>query len=179
MIGKGPVYKEKREKHDASLAELAQLREANNLKIKEVESEIAALESGYADAVKNSQPIIDGFDGLMARINALGKLPWFPSFFIFLLFLAIETAPILVKLMSPKGPYDLKLEDEETTIAEWVAQKVDQRRRITDTDRILNEKIYGEIAEEEAVYAYKKQKAEELLRLQADRFQQAQIKGIS
>ena len=179
LIGKGPVYKEKREKHDASLSELQALREENNAKIAAVETEISTLERGYEDAVKNSQPIIDGFDGLMARINALGELAWFPSFFIFLLFLAIETAPILVKLMSPKGPYDLKLQDEETTIAEWVTQKVDQRRRITETDRILNEKIYGEIAEEEAVYAYKKQKAEELLRLQADRFQQAQIKGIS
>ena len=114
----------------------------------------------------------------MARIDALGKLPWFPSFFIFLLFLAIETAPILVKLMTPKGPYDFKLEDEETTVASWVAQKVDQRKKLLETDRALNEKVYGEIMEEEAVFAYKKQKAEELMRLQADRFQQMQIKGM-
>ncbi|MGB5653861.1 MAG: DUF4407 domain-containing protein, partial [Robiginitalea sp.] len=122
--------------------------------------------------------VIDGFDGLMARIDALGKLPWFPSFFIFLLFLAIETAPILVKLMTPKGPYDFKLEDEETAVASWVAQKVDQRKKLLETDQALNEKVYGEILEEEAVYAYKKQKAEELMRLQADRFQQMQIKGM-
>jgi hypothetical protein len=32
--------------------------------------------------------------------------------------------------------------------------------------------------EEEAVFAYKKQKAEELMRLQADRFQQMQIRGM-
>ena len=178
LVGKGPVYKEKREKHDASLAELKALKETNLEKIAGIEAEIVSLEEGYAQAVSNSQPVIDGFDGLMARINALGERPWFPSFFIFLLFLAIETAPILVKLMTPKGPYDLKLEDEETTVASWVAQKVDQRRKLTETDRILNEKVYGEIAEEEAVYAYKKQKAEELMRLQADRFQEMQVKGL-
>ena len=154
------------------------MREENTERISGIEAEIEALEAGYSDAVANSQPVIDGFDGLMARIDALGKLPWFPSFFIFLLFLAIETAPILVKLMTPKGPYDFKLEDEETTVASWVAQKVDQRKKLLETDRALNEKVYGEIMEEEAVFAYKKQKAEELMRLQADRFQQMQIKGM-
>jgi hypothetical protein len=37
----------------------------------------------------------------MARINALNKLPWLPSFFIMLLFLAIETLPL--QTLSPKG----------------------------------------------------------------------------
>lgn len=178
LVGKGPVYKEKREKHDAALAELKSLKAENQEKIAGVESEIETLEAGYAQAVETSQPVIDGFDGLMARINALGELPWFPSFFIFLLFLAIETAPILVKLMTPKGPYDMKLEDEETAVASWVMQKVHQREKLVETDRALNEKVYGELASEEAVYAYKKQKAEELMRLQADRFQEMQVKGL-
>jgi hypothetical protein len=178
LLGKGPVYKEKREKHDAALAELQQLKQNNTQKISTIETQIAALNADYATVVKDSQPIIDGFDGLMARINALGKLPWFPSFFIFLLFLAIETSPIIAKLLSPKGEYDFKLEDEESAVMTWVTQKVEQRDKILATDRVLNDKIYGEIAEEEAVYAYKKQKAEELLRLQADAFHDLQIKSI-
>lgn len=178
LLGKGPVYAEKREKHDASLAELQALRSENTGRISAIEAEIEALESGYAGAVESSQPIIDGFDGLMARIDALGKLPWFPSFFIFLLFMAIETAPILVKLMTPKGPYDYKLEDEETAVAAWVAQKVHQREQLLQTDRVLNEKVYGEIAEEQAVYAHKKEKAEALMRLQADRFYDLQVKQL-
>jgi hypothetical protein len=32
LLGKGPVYKEKREKHDAALQELQALKEANNQK---------------------------------------------------------------------------------------------------------------------------------------------------
>ncbi len=58
----------------------------------------------------------------MARVNALGKLPWLPSFFIFLLFLAIETSPIFAKLLSPKGAYDFKLEDQETAVKTNVSQ---------------------------------------------------------
>ena len=178
QLGKGPVYQEKREKHDAALAELQRLKQTNAEKITGIEAQIANLNSEYADVVKSSQPIIDGFDGLMARITALEKLPWLPSFFIFLLFLAIETSPIIAKLLAPKGEYDLKLEDEESALATWVGQKVQQRGQLLATDTSLNEKIYGEIAEEEAVYAYKKQRAEELLKLQADAFHDLQVKTL-
>ncbi|WP_373074917.1 DUF4407 domain-containing protein [Zeaxanthinibacter enoshimensis] len=178
LIGKGPVYKEKRDKHDASLAELQALRKTTAEKIAEAEAEIAMLNTEYQASVAESQPIIDGFDGLMARINALSELPWFPSFFIFLLFLAIETSPIIVKLLAPKGPYDLKQEEEESLVATWVTQKVNERNHILATDALLNQKVYSEIAEEEAIYAYKKQKAEELMRLQADSFHELQVKNL-
>jgi hypothetical protein len=178
LLGKGPVYAEKREKHDAALTELQQLKQANAQKITNTETQIANLNLEYANSVKDSQPIIDGFDGLMARINALGALPWFPSFFIFLLFLAIETSPIIAKLLAPKGEYDIKLEEEESVLRTWVAQKVQQRENILATDTALNNKIYSEIEEEEAVYAYKKQKAEELLRLQADAFHDLQVRSL-
>ena len=160
------------------MAELQELKKTNREKILGKEEQIAQLNAEYAQTVENTQPIIDGFDGLMARINALEKLPWLPSFFIFLLFLAIETSPIIAKLLAPKGEYDLKLEDQETSLETWVSQKVIQRSHILATDTQLNEKIYSEIAEEEAVYAYKKQKAEELLKLQADAFQKGELKSL-
>ena len=178
LLGKGPVYAEKREKHDAALAELQQLKETNATKISGIETQIENLNIEYAEVVKNSQPIIDGFDGLMARINALDKLPWLPSFFIFLLFLAIETSPIIAKLLAPKGEYDLKLEDEESAIKTWVKQKVYQRDQLLDADVALTEKIYTEIKEEETVYVHKKKKAEELLKLQADAFHDLQINNL-
>lgn len=178
ILGKGPVYREKREKHDAYLAELQQLKQTNNTKIVGIESQIAALNADYNTAVVNSQPVIDGFDGLMARINALGKLPWFPSFFIFLLFLAIETAPIIAKLLAPKGEYDYKFEEGESVVATWVTQKVEQRKLLLSTDAAMNQEIYENIKSEEELYRYKKEKAEELLRLQADSFHNVQVKGL-
>ena len=178
LIGKGPVYKEKREKHDAALAELQQLKTDNKVKIANAESELEQLKLNYDNQVATTQPVIDGFDGLMARINALNKLPWLPSFFIFLLFLAIETAPILAKLLSPKGEYDLKFEDSENRIKTWTAQQVYQRKVMLEADHAINDKIYEDLAKENELYSYKKKKARELMQLQAEAFFQKQKSAL-
>ncbi|MEM5563794.1 DUF4407 domain-containing protein [Psychroserpens sp. AS72] len=177
LLGKGPVYKEKRDKHDAALTELQQLKTDNKAKITATESQIAQLNSDYDTQVATTQPIIDGFDGLMARVNALGELPFLPSLFILLLFLAIETSPIFAKLMSPKGEYDYKLEDAETAVKTWVEQKVSERKVLLKTDQTLNNRIYNDIAEEDELYTYKRNKARELMQLQADAFLSKQ-KGV-
>ncbi len=174
LIGKGPVYKEKREKHDAELAALQELRTTNSEKIKAAETQIATLTTAYQVKVSETQPVIDGFDGLMARINALNKLPWLPSLFIFLLFLAIETSPILAKLLSPKGTYDIKLEEQESSIITWSAQQAQQRKMILQTDISINNRVYGDIAEEDELYEYKRKKARELMQLQANAFYKKQ-----
>ena len=174
IIGKGPVYKEKREKHDNTLLELQQLKDENSTKILEKENQIKALKFKQENLVTKSQPIIDRFDGLMARINALHKLPIVPSLFIFFLFLAIETAPIFSKLIAPKGAYDLKLEDEENDLKSWVQQKAQQRQQLVETDQLVNEAIYNELADEQELYDYKKQKARAILKLQADAFYKSQ-----
>ena len=178
LLGKGPVYKEKRDKHDAALAELQQLKTDNNARIASTEAEIAKLNSEYETQVTTSQPIIDRFDGLMARVNALGKLPWLPSFFIFLLFLAIETSPIFAKLLSPKGEYDFKFEDAENEVKTWTTQKAHQRKVMLTADNAINDKVYGDISEEEELYNYKKKMARELLQLQADAFYDKQQKML-
>ena len=178
LLGKGPVYKEKREKHDAALAELNQLKKDNADKIKAKEVAIASLIENQKTAETNTQPIISNFDGLMARVNALGKLPWLPSFFIFLLFLAIETAPIFAKLVSPKGEYDFKLEDEETAIKTWVKQQVNQREEMLQADIDVNKKVYDDIKTEEELFAYKQKMARNLMKLQADSFYNKQQKML-
>ncbi len=174
LIGKGPVYKEKREKHDAELAALQELRKTNNDKIVANEAEINRLTLDYEKRVADTQPIIEGFDGLMARVNALNKLPWLPSFFIFLLFLAIETSPIIAKLLSPKGAYDLKLAEQEGAVASWVSQQKAQRDVLVTTDREVNNRVYADIAEEKELYDYKRKIARELMQMQADAFYKKQ-----
>ncbi|MBU2921996.1 DUF4407 domain-containing protein [Winogradskyella psychrotolerans] len=176
-LGKGPVYKEKRDKHDASLAELQQLKSDNKTKIEAIETQIAMLQKDYTTNITKTQPVIDNFDGLMARITALGELPWLPSFFIFLLFLAIETSPIIAKLLTPKGEFDYRLQDQETTIKTWTMQKVAERKLLLKTDNEINNKVYTEIADEEAVMNYKRKQARILMQNQADAFLKQQ-KGI-
>lgn len=173
-LGKGPVYDEKRQKHDAALLELETLRKTNLEKIAAKEKQGETLQSDLDKKVSDTQPIIDGFDGLMARINALNKLPWLPSFFIMLLFLAIETSPIIAKLLSPKGEYDFKLEDAEMAIKTNLAQNNYQRELLRTTDAGIYDDVYAEIRNDRELYNYKKKKAIELLELQADSFSNKQ-----
>ncbi|MDX6746553.1 DUF4407 domain-containing protein [Polaribacter sp. PL03] len=174
LLGKGPVYKEKRQKHDTSLTSLNTLKKNNLEKIKTKELAIASLIEKQKLLETKTQHIITNFDGLMARINALGKLPWLPSFFIFLLFLAIETSPIFAKLISPKGEYDFKLEDEETAVKTWVQQQVQQREKMLQADIIISKKVYENISEEDEIYEYKEKMARNLMKLQADSFYKKQ-----
>ncbi|XLS29734.1 DUF4407 domain-containing protein [Flavobacteriaceae bacterium M23B6Z8] len=177
-LGKGPVYKEKREKHDQALAALQLLRTENSQKIKDKEAQIAALNNSLENKIINTQPVIDGFDGLMARINALGKLPFLPSFFIFLLFLAIETSPIIAKILADRGVYDMKLEDYENTIKANVTQKNQERQNMTEASFAMNDKIYKDITEDSELYDYKKQKAKAVLEMQADAFYNRQKSSL-
>ena len=169
-LGKGPVYKEKREKHDAALLELEALRKTNLEKIAAREKEAEKLKADLGKKVTETQPVIDSFDGLMARINALNKLPLLPSLFIMLLFLAIETSPIIAKLLSPKGEYDLKLEDADMAISINLAQNNYQRDLMRSTDTGIYDDVYAEIRQDRELYNYKKKKAIELLEMQADSF---------
>ncbi|AUC74340.1 DUF4407 domain-containing protein [Olleya sp. Bg11-27] len=177
-LGKGPVYKEKRDKHDTALAELQLLKTESKDKVATIEAELLLLKTKYDSQVANTQPIIDGFDGLMARVTALNTLPWIPSFFIFLLFLAIETSPIIAKLLAPKGEYDFKLEDQETAIKTVVEQRVKERALSVTADFKINDKIYSDLSEDDEIYQYKQKKARALLQLQADAFYKQQEKAL-
>ena len=84
--------------------------------------------------------------------------------------MAIETSPIFAKLLSPKGEFDFRLEDQETTIKTWTTQKVNERALLLKTDNDINNRVYNDIADEEEVIAYKHKKARELMQLQADAF---------
>ncbi|MFH7011968.1 DUF4407 domain-containing protein [Flavobacterium sp. FlaQc-52] len=173
-LGKGPVYKEKREKHDASLKEFADLKATNEAKIAEKEKAGKQLQADLDKKVSQTQPIIEGFDGLMARINALNKLPWLPSFFIMLLFLAIETSPIIAKLLSPKGEFDFKQEEAETAIKATLSQNKYQRDLLVKTSAQMHDKVYADIAEDKQLYDLQRKKATELLELQAHNFVEKQ-----
>lgn len=177
-LGKGPVFKEKIAKHNLASAELDTIRKNNLLKIAEKENQNKTLQADLDKKVTETQPIIDGFDGLMARINALDKLPWLPSFFIMLLFLAIETSPIIAKLLSPKGEYDFKLEDLETALKTTLEQDKYQRSLLVKTSAAMHDKVYQDIAEDKKLYDVQRKNATDLLELQSNTFLEKQKKTL-
>ena len=177
-LGKGPVFKEKIAKHNLAFAQLDTLKKTNLAKISEKENKAKTLQDDLDKKITETQPIIDGFDGLMARINALDKLPWLPSFFIMLLFLAIETSPIIAKLLSPKGEYDFKIEDLETALKATLEQDKYQRALLIKTSATMHDKVYEDIAEDKNLYDLQRKKATELLELQAHNFVEKQKRTL-
>lgn len=113
----GPIYRAKKDAADRAQVELNQALSLNQPLIAEKEAAIRQTES----EVQNGIASLDRsrYDGLAARIDALARLSerskaiYFASIFIMLLFIAVETAPILVKLISYRSPYDYVLHQEE------------------------------------------------------------------
>lgn len=173
-LGKGPVYKEKIAKHDLARSEYETLKKANDAKIADLETRNKSIQADLDKKLSEGQPVIDGFDGLMARINALDKLPWLPSFFIMLLFLAVETSPIFAKLLSGKGEYDIKLEDLETALKATISQDVYQRKLLVQTSAQMHDKVYADIADDREIFNKQRMAAKEIFELQSERFLEKQ-----
>lgn len=169
-LGKGPVFKEKIAKYNLAKNELDSLSKTNLAKIAEKEAKTKILQTDLDKKVTQTQPIIDSVDGLMARINALNKLPSLPSLFIMLLFLAIETSPIIAKLLLPKGEYDFKLEDKETALKSALEQDKYQCELLVKTNAAMHDKVYQDIADDKKIYDLQRANANKLLELQSNNF---------
>lgn len=113
----GPIYKIKKQDADKADAELSDLRSRND---KIVTSNLARIDSIRENlSVEIAALGNPDYTGLAARLEALNRLGskslsiWIANWFIIFLFIAIETAPVFVKLISEKGPYDHLLAQEE------------------------------------------------------------------
>ena len=120
--GRGTECERKEKKYLQSEKEYQESKEANDKEITAVNKEQLELKN---QMVLEKQQLQASFaDGLLVRLEALKTLPYGPQLAIILLLIAIEIAPILVKLLSPYGPYDHLLKtieykyemDEITTI---------------------------------------------------------------
>jgi hypothetical protein len=177
-LGKGPVYKEKRDKHDLALKQLDSIKAVNVLKIKDIEKSLKEVEMSKNTKISENQPTINDYDGLMARIEALEKLPLLPSLFIMLLFLAVETAPILAKLISPRSEYDFKIENREMGLKNTLTQNAYQSDLQTKTVSQLNDKVYESLHEENDLINHKKKGIIDILKMQSDYFVEQQKKSF-
>lgn len=113
----GPIYRIKKADADRVESELQVLTLENQSVITE---KLAALKSLDQEAARALSAIKEGqLTGLASRLEALDRLTNKSSaiqaahWFIMLLFLAVETAPVFVKLISQRGPYDFVLKKEE------------------------------------------------------------------
>lgn len=113
----GPIYKAKKADADRAEAELAALLTLSTPQIQQKEQAVRDLETKIQAETGSLQRA--RYDGMAARMEALSRLSgrslaiFYASIFITLLFVAIETAPIVVKLISYRSPYDYLLHEHE------------------------------------------------------------------
>ncbi|MBK6263829.1 DUF4407 domain-containing protein [Marivirga sp. S37H4] len=113
----GPIYKIKKADVDQVESELQALMTTNNQLIAQKQEALTALIQDEQHKVESLEE--DSVDGPAARLESLDRLSakstaiWYANIFILLLFIVVETSPIIVKLISQKGPYDYELETTE------------------------------------------------------------------
>jgi hypothetical protein len=106
----GPIYKAKKSDADKAEKELQALVQVNSRRIAELEIKIDETRGEMTGEVGSL--VRTKLNGPAARLEALSRLTgeseamWWAHMFIIILFLVIESAPILVKLISRSGPYD-------------------------------------------------------------------------
>jgi len=133
----GPIYRIKLADAERVQGELEALQNRNNQLITSIEKSINSIQTDLND---NLQKLGDpNMQGLSFKLTALDRLGnkyqtiWLANWFIILLFITIEIAPILTKLISPIGPYDHLLAVREHFYQNYKKEKV------TKSDKALDE----------------------------------------
>lgn len=170
----GPIYRAKKADADKAQAELQATQERILPLIAEKQKAASDLDSLMQSEITTLER--KPYGGMAARMEALHRLGeqskaiFLANIFIMLLFIAIETAPIFVKLISYRSPYDFVLHQHEyvfemdnlektTLLKNAVGNKL---KFDTETGLYRTEKEIE--IEKELTEAYLQRKKEELVR---------------
>ncbi len=123
VAGKGSVYREKKAEYDRAQQELDELKNRLYPTFEQNQVRIQYLQSERDRVLTSNQMIITRTKGFLSQYHNLTLLREEDSavdgisLFITLLFIIIETSPIIVKLLTNRGPYDdlLALEQLRTS----------------------------------------------------------------
>jgi len=117
--GYGPNAKRKAELKQQKFNELQLFIEQNQPQLDELNKKVESLITQKEKELNDAKPTEENYNGFAARMQALNELSannailGTAALFITLVFISLETAPVLVKLIAPKGPYDYLLEKHE------------------------------------------------------------------
>lgn len=129
IVGLGSNAKKKEQQLDAAQEALDRLRESHQQRLDILDDEIRVFMQARTNAVDQLKPGIEAYDGLAARLDALAALGMeskaikTAGYFIMLLFVAVETAPVFVKLISLRGPYEDLLDLTEHRVSIYVSEE--------------------------------------------------------
>ena len=147
MRGKGPVYAERRTEFASYQTELGEFRRQVHAQMAANTAMMTSLEAQKQQRLAVVKGVAENAHGLLARLHALHHLArdrenralgW-AMLGIFFVFLAVETAPVLTKIMFGYGPYDTQLERIETEVMLQESQQLrSAEERITAAAQYQN-----------------------------------------
>jgi hypothetical protein len=132
--GTGPLYEQRWQRYKTCDQELIQLRSQNDQRIAGNRIQITGYEAQRDAAIAATKAKIDAMDGLLMRLKAHSVLTGenfslaLASLLIVALFILLETAPIVVKLLSKRGPYEDICEAQEYEVY------ISERRKMSEID---------------------------------------------
>lgn len=146
---KEELKRSQKEELDAYMAEMQP-------RLTELDKEVDNLTIQKQKELDASKPTEDNYTGFAARMQALSELSksneilGLASLFIMGVFISLEMAPVLVKLISPKGPYDYLLDKHEHSFKIYAEEskeklEVSSDERITIHKKKSNRRIQEEI----------------------------------
>lgn len=147
---KGQIEESFKEEEDKLIAKFDTLRVPIFNEISRLNLEKPAFIAGCKQAALASSDLparlealgnISHFSFQSDNENFLGNSIWWASFVITLLFIALETAPVVVKLLTKRGPYDEKLDAIEYNVYIEESKKIDAlNREINEYMKLANDK---------------------------------------
>jgi hypothetical protein len=148
--GKGPFYKERMDAYERAKGEFEELKKTSGARITANEKTLAVLRQQQADRASGREPTVER-NGLLARLKTLNDLSKdnrpidLASWFLIFLFIMLETAPIIVKILSDRGPYDDIYETLERSVSAEEEKKSFEIENRLDSDMALSERLHAEI----------------------------------
>lgn len=127
-VNPGPIYQIKKRNADLAQVELEELITKNEAMDQKIVAEIDRLDLSKKNDL--SQIEVNDINGVSFQLTALSRLGdkydtiYYANAFIILLFIMLEIAPILAKLISQRGPYDDLLEVHEKHFESYRKEKV-------------------------------------------------------
>ena len=141
--GTGPVWRQKTQFLAQLDQELHDLRSQNNAQIQQNHARIGELKKARETEIAQKAVILHEANGLLARLAVLHDLikeqttTAIAFVLIAAMFVVIETAPVVVKLLAKYGPYDAIVEHKDTEVI-----LAEHRKMAEIPDRLQRESMH-------------------------------------
>jgi hypothetical protein len=156
--GAGPVWRLKTTFLAQLEQELSDLRSQNNAQLQRNHARIGELKKARETEIAHKEVVLQEANGLLARLEVLHDLiqeqPTTAIAFVLIaaMFVVIETAPVVVKLLAKYGPYDAIVEHKETevTLAEHrkMAEIPDKLQRESTNESAIDDVVHNFVVQQ-------------------------------